>query len=117
MSRWQVEQMLRYGKSELGMESGRLRDWKTRRKLLAIVSLFYAFSIDLLGDGYARFPTTLLRWAHRTGRHVKSAWRCLYRLRSALASLWQRHTPSLQGLSWKLGVCHGDINTTATPTT
>ena len=49
-ARWQIEQVLRYGKSELGIESVRVKAWETRRKLLAIVSLVYAFLIALLAD-------------------------------------------------------------------
>ncbi len=52
-SRWQVEQMLRYNKSELGIESVRIRKWEGRRKLLAIASLAYAFLVGMVG-GTAR---------------------------------------------------------------
>lgn len=97
--RWQVEQMLRYGKSELGIESIRVRSWEARKKLLALVSLAYAFLIDLLGDSTGLLLRQVLRWAHRTGRQAKDAWRHLYRLRIALAALWQKYTPNLQGFT------------------
>lgn len=97
-ARWQVEQTLRYGKSELGVESVRVRDWEPRRKLLALVSLAYAFLVTLLGDSTGAPLAAILRWAHRTGRQARDLWRPLYRLRSALAALWQRYSPSLRPL-------------------
>lgn len=97
-ARWQIEQMLRYGKSELGIESIRVRDWEARRKLLALVSLAYAFLIYLLGDSTGIMVSKIINWVHRTGRQAKEAWRHLYRLRTALAALWQRYTPNLQGV-------------------
>jgi hypothetical protein len=95
-ARWQIEQVLRYGKSELGIESIRVKQWEVRRKLLAIVSLVYAFLIDLVGDSTGALLKRVLAWAHRTGRQSQSAWRPLYRLRLALAALWQRYTPNFQ---------------------
>ena len=98
-ARWQIEQILRYGKSELGVESIRVRDWEARRKLLALVSLSYAFLIDLLGDSTGILLSKIINWAHRTGRQAKDAWRHLYRLRIALSALWQKHTPDFQGVT------------------
>ncbi len=95
-ARWQIEQVLRYGKSELGIESVRVKDWEARRKLLAIVSLVYAFLIEILGDSTGYILKRVLAWAHRTGRQAQSAWRPLYRLRLALSALWQRYTPNFQ---------------------
>lgn len=95
-ARWQIEQVLRYGKSELGIESIRVKAWEARRKLLAIVSLVYAFLIDLLGDSTGSLLKQVLAWAHRTGRQAQTAWRPLYRLRLALSTLWQKYTPTFQ---------------------
>jgi len=96
-ARWTIEQMLRFGKSELGIESVRVRTWEPRHKLLTLAALAYAFLTDLLGDRTASFLPSLLHWAHRTGRQANDAWRCLYRLRLALATLWQQHTPAFHG--------------------
>lgn len=96
LARWQIEQMLRYGKSELGVESVRVRRWEPRHKLLALVGLAYAFLVDLLGDGTGDLLSAVLRWAHRTGRQARDTWRSLYRLRAALANLWRTYTPSFQ---------------------
>jgi hypothetical protein len=95
-ARWQIEQVLRYGKSELGIESIRVKQWEARRKLLAIVSLVYAFLIEILDDSTGSILKRVLAWAHRTGRQAQSAWRPLYRLRLALSALWQRYTPNFQ---------------------
>ncbi len=97
-ARWAIEQELRFGKSELGIESVRVRNWEPRRKLLAIASLAYSFLVHLLGDGTADIIPAILHWAHRTGRQANSAYRSLYRLRAALANLWNKHTPSFQGV-------------------
>lgn len=95
-ARWRVEGMLRFGKSELGIESVRVRDWQPRGKLLAVASLVYAFLLDLLSRSSPQMLVAILRWAHRTGRQAAGAWDSLYRLRAALASLWQRHTPAFR---------------------
>jgi hypothetical protein len=97
IARWQVELMLRFGKCELGLESVRVRDWEPRRKLWTLAALAYAFLLELLGTLSADRLRALLRWAHRTGRQAATALRPLYRLRAALAALWQKHTPSFQG--------------------
>jgi hypothetical protein len=97
-ARWAIEQEQRFGKSELGIESVRVRGWQARGKLLAIASLAYAFLVHLLGDGQAGLIPRLLSWAHRTGRQASNTYRSLYRLRSALANLWNRYTPSFQGV-------------------
>jgi len=96
-ARWQIEQMLRFGKCELGIESIRVRSWQARHKLLAIAALAYSFLIQFLGDGCSALIDAVLRFAHRTGRQSHSAWRHLYLFRAALSYLWQRHTPYLQG--------------------
>ena len=71
-----------------------MRDWQRRCKLLALVSLAYAFLIHLLGALPAATLAPVLRWAHRTGRQARDAAYPLYRLRAARAALWNRHTPS-----------------------
>jgi hypothetical protein len=96
-ARWAIEQLLRFGKSELGVESVRVRAAAARHKLLALVSLAYAFLVELLGDCTGTLAAAVLRWAHRTGRQAQAAWRSLYRLRAGLAALWHKHTPTFQG--------------------
>lgn len=103
-ARWQIEQTLRFAKSELGIESVRVRAWEARRKLLGLVSLAYAFLVHLLSPaqvaGAATTPlAAILTWAHRTGRQARTAWQPLYRLRLAVAALWTSYTPNLHALS------------------
>jgi hypothetical protein len=97
VQRWQIEQSIRFGKLELGIETIRVRSWAARKKLLMLAALAYAYLVGLLGDCQSAVVRALLRYCHRTGRQAKDAWRSLYRLRSALACLWNQHTPSLQG--------------------
>lgn len=94
-ARWQIEQMLRFGKAELGIESVRVRAWEARAKLLALLSLAYAVLLDLLGDVSAPLVAQVLRWTPRTGRQANDAWRPLYRFRRALSHLFKRHPPNL----------------------
>lgn len=97
VERWQIEQMLRFGKSELGIESIRVRAWAARKKLLMLAALAYGYLVELLGDSRNALVSALLLFCHRTGRQANDAWRSLYRLRAALAFLWHQHTPSFQG--------------------
>jgi hypothetical protein len=96
-ARWAIEQEQRFGKSELGIESVRVRGWEARGKLLAIASLAYAFLVQLLGDCTNVLIPSILRWAHRTGRQASEAYRSLYRLRAALANLWNSYAPVFRG--------------------
>jgi hypothetical protein len=104
-ARWAIEQHLRFSKSDLGIESVRVRAWESRRKLLGLVSLAYAFLVDLLDQGATApdagteaLASAVLRWAHRTGRQARTTWRSLYRLRLGLSFLWNAHTPNPQEL-------------------
>jgi hypothetical protein len=97
-ARWQIEQMVRFSKAELGIESIRVRAWKPRARLLAIISLAYAFLVHLLADASSPLVAATLQLIHRTGQQANGAWRPLYRFRQALAALWKRHTPTFQGV-------------------
>lgn len=92
--RWQVEWAFRYGKTELGMASIRVRLWEYREKLWAIAELVHAFLLQMLVLDAELIPR-LLRWCHRTGRRWAKVIAPLYRLRHALANLWQDHPPTL----------------------
>ena len=98
-ARWQIEEVLRFAKSELGVESVRVRDWEPRCKLWALVSLAHTLLLTLLATLLPAVRARLLRWAHRTGRAAQQAVRPLYRLRAALAALWNRHPPNLQAFT------------------
>lgn len=92
--RWQVEWAFRHGKTELGLASIRVRLWEYRQKLWAIAELVHAFLLHLLmlDDSLV---SRLLRWCHRTGRCWAKVIAPFYRLRHALANLWQDHPPTL----------------------
>lgn len=96
LQRWQIEQVWRLDKSELGLESIRLWDWEARLKLLGIVLLAHGFLLRLLDH----FPLReLLRhWllqygCPRPGKHCRLTLLPLSRLRAALWFLWQHHPP------------------------
>ncbi len=85
--RWQVELAFRFGKSELGVESIRVRGWERQAKLLALLSLAYSFLIWLLQSQSPEWLAQLLRrGCHRTGQRLRAAATPLYRLRAALAA-------------------------------
>ncbi|WP_460970166.1 transposase, partial [Pontibacter aydingkolensis] len=87
--RWQVEQAFRFNKSEMGMESCRLWFWESRMKLLQIVALVYAFLLSLLDKDLREAVSNLLRkGCHRTGKRCRKTPAPLYRIRLALANLW-----------------------------
>ncbi|MBX0334575.1 transposase [Pontibacter sp. HSC-14F20] len=87
--RWQVEQAFRFNKSEMGMESCRLWFWDNRMKLLQIVTLVYAFLLSLLDKELREAISNLLRQGcHRTGKRCRKTPTPLYRIRLALANLW-----------------------------
>jgi hypothetical protein len=48
VSRWKIEDQFRFHKTELLIESLRLRDWEPRRKLLLLVTLAYGFLLWVL---------------------------------------------------------------------
>jgi hypothetical protein len=90
--RWQIEMAWRYSKSELAMESPRLWSWDNRLKLLLIATLAYAFLLSLLSPPALRL-WLLQHWCPRTGKRCRDVSTPLYRLRSALSSLWLAYSP------------------------
>jgi hypothetical protein len=91
--RWQVEQSFRFSKSELGMESCRLWLWENKMKLLQIVTLVYAFLLSLLKEQLGEMVKQLLRQGcHRTGKRYREASTPLYRIRMALANIFNEFT-------------------------
>jgi hypothetical protein len=94
--RWQIEQSFRFTKAELGMESCRLWFWENRLKLLQIVALVYFFLRTLLEQNLQEKIRRLLRaGCHRTGKRYMIAPTPLYRIRLALANLFNQLNMSL----------------------
>jgi hypothetical protein len=48
LSRWKIEEQFRFQKTEVLIESLRLRDWEPRRKLLLLLTLAYGFLLWVL---------------------------------------------------------------------
>jgi hypothetical protein len=93
--RWQIETSFRYGKSELAMESPRLKTWENTLKLLGMVTLVYSFLLHLLSDAYEAIKKYILRLkCHRTGKRCQSSQAPLYRFRWALSRLWEDYQPT-----------------------
>lgn len=94
--RWQIEQSFRFTKSELGMESCRLWFWENKLKLLQTVALVYAFLLTLLDQKLQVYIQSLLRQGcHRTGKRCRTTPTPLYRMRLALANLFNQPNLSL----------------------
>ncbi len=88
--RWQIEMAFHHLKSELAIQSLRVYDWEGRKKLLGLVSLAYAFLMELMRQPAHRARDWLLDFAcHRTGGHLQEVAIPLTRLRIALSKLWQ----------------------------
>ena len=86
--RWQIEMAFRFTKSELALESPRLWFWENRLKLLQMVSLTYAFLLQLLQPARRSLCDSLLRVAcPRTGKRSRETPTPLYLLRIALCAL------------------------------
>lgn len=94
--RWQIELVFRYNKSELALESPRVFGMENRLKLLGIVTLVYAFLLDLIfSDHQELVKKVLLLKCHRTGSRCREVLVPLYRLRWALSRLWDDCRPTL----------------------
>jgi len=87
--RWQIEMTFRNLKSELAIQSLRVYDWEGRLKLLGMLTLAYAFLMDLMRQESKRARDWLIDYAcHRTGEHLREVEIPFTRLRIALSKLW-----------------------------
>lgn len=92
--RWQIETCIRFEKSELALESIRILDWETRKKLMFILAIIHSFLISLLAIALDPLYRWLLQFGcHRTGKRSRSCAAPLYRLRLALSALWLAFRP------------------------
>ena len=89
MKRWDIEQIFRFAKSEMGLESPRLWFWENRLKLMAIVGLVIAFLLTLLICWATWCRQFIQFWCHRTGNRCRNASTPIYRLRLAISYLLQ----------------------------
>ena len=87
--RWQVEMAFRNLKSELAIQSLRIYDWEGRLKLLGLLTLAYAFLMDLMRQQERAARDWLIDYAcHRSGEHLREVELPFTRLRIALSKLW-----------------------------
>ena len=87
--RWQIEQTFRNLKSELAIQSLRVYDWEGRLKLLGMLTLAYAFLMDLMREEERAARDWLIDYAcHRSGAHLREVELPFTRLRIALTKLW-----------------------------
>ncbi len=87
--RWQIEMTFRNLKSELAIQSLRVYDWEGRLKLLGMLTLAYAFLMDLMGEEGRTARDWLIDYAcHRSGAHLREVEIPFTRLRIALSKLW-----------------------------
>lgn len=87
--RWRVEMAFRHLKSELAIQSMRVYRWEDRLKLLGLVTLAYAFLMDLMDAPSQKARDWLIEYAcHRTGNHLREVELPLSRMRLALSKLW-----------------------------
>jgi len=84
-----IEMAFRNLKSEMAIQSLRVYDWEARLKLLGMLTLAYAFLMDLMGKAWRTARDWLLDYAcHRTGEHLREVEIPFTRLRIALSKLW-----------------------------
>ncbi|HET7641652.1 MAG TPA: hypothetical protein VFK47_23275 [Ktedonobacteraceae bacterium] len=89
-----IEESFRFQKSELQIESLRLRDWEPRRKMLLLVTLAYGFLLALLAPSlFLARSRLLVGWCQRADWRLWTAKVPVYRLRWALSQLWHTHPP------------------------
>jgi hypothetical protein len=91
-----IEERFRFQKTELLIESLRLQDWESRRKLLLLVTLAYGFLLRMLSPPlWLAHSRLLLQWCQRADWRLWTAKVPLSRLRWALASALANASPTL----------------------
>src|SRR5205807_4856994 len=97
---WKIEESFRFQKTELVLESLRLREWEPRRKMLLLVTLAYGFLLSMLVPPLWLARSRLLdNWCQRADWRLWTAKAPLYRLRWALSRLWLTHPPQFLAAS------------------
>ena len=87
--RWKIEQVFRFAKTEMAMESPRLWFWENRLKCMMIITLAIDFLLHLLQKGRTDSIKKLLKiWCPRTGNRCRNSSTPIYRLRLALSHAW-----------------------------
>lgn len=87
MKRWDIEQVFRFGKTAMGMESPRLWFFDRTLKLLSLVTLVMDFILSMVAHHKSLARRIIDKWCPRTGNRQKKTFLPIYRLRLALARL------------------------------
>lgn len=87
IKRWDIEQIFRFTKCELGIQSCRLWKFENRLKMMALVTLVYDFLLQTWRDSRDTATVWINTWCHRTGNKLKDIKMPLYRLRAAMANV------------------------------
>lgn len=87
--RWKIEQVFRFAKAEMAMESPRLWFWENRLKCMMVITLAIDFLFYLLQKGRTDIIEELLKkWCPRTGNRCRNYSTPIYRIRLALSHAW-----------------------------
>ena len=86
IQRWDIEQAFRFNKSELGIQSLRLRDFDDKLKILTLVTLIYEFLLQLWRNWHTAAFAIINKWCHRTDKRLDKYRLPLYRLRLAITN-------------------------------
>lgn len=71
--RWKIEQIFRFAKTEMAMESPRLWFWENRLKCMMVITLAIDFLLYLLQKGRTELIEKLLNtWCPRTGNRCRN---------------------------------------------
>ena len=87
MKRWDIEQVFRFGKTAMGIESPRLWFFDRTLKLLSLVTLVMDFILSMIANHKSFARKLIDKWCPRTGNRQKKTFLPIYRLRLALAQL------------------------------
>lgn len=85
MRRWDVEQIFRFGKTAMGIESPRLWFFDRTLKLLSFVTLIMDFLFSLIAQHRSFARTLIDKWCPRTGNRQRKTSLPIYRLRLAVS--------------------------------
>ncbi|ANQ47401.1 transposase [Flammeovirga sp. MY04] len=85
MKRWEVEEMFRCCKAELGLQSIRVQSWEVRLKLINIALLVYEFLMEIIQKKRHYVERLINIYAPLFGRKRNKS--PFYRLRKAFASI------------------------------
>ena len=87
MKRWDIEQVFRFGKTAMGIESPRLWFFDRTLKLLALVTLVMDFLLSFVAFKKKKAWKIIQQWFPRTGNRQRKTSLPIYRLRAAISLL------------------------------